>query len=261
MNMKVQSIKSYINFASVEREPEKAAGLQSTDAKKEKKEKIIKYSIAAAAAAAVVIGGLYYIGRRGGKVVKNTKLTEEASSVHVKPEKPAKPESAIEQIPKNVKTDDTPNVKPENVEETVEPERPKSKRRGRKKLKETTEHKINPSDIPDAKKPFVLDKKYFDFSKIEGERKDNVVRQIENGKVKREFAADDGEHLNFYSEFDDNGVRIMDVEFRNDTSVKAVRKYKNGEFSKISYYEKDGITLAKKFDDEDEALRFGLDFE
>lgn len=264
MNMKVQSIKSYINFASVEREPEKAAGLQSTDAKKEKKEKIIKYSIAAAAAAAVVIGGLYYIGRRGGKVVKNTKLTEEASSVHVKPEKtekPVKPGNVIEETPKKVKTDDTPDVKPENAEETVKPERPKAKRRGRKKLKETTEDKINPSDIPDAKKPFVLDKKYFDFSKIEGERKDNVVRQIENGKVKREFAADDGEHLNFYSEFDDNGVRIMDVEFRNDTSVKAVRKYKNGEFSKISYYEKDGITLAKKFDDEDEALRFGLDFE
>ena len=104
-------------------------------------------------------------------------------------------------------------------------------------------------------------KKYFDFSKIEGERKGNVVKQIENGKVKREFAADDGEHLSFYSEFDDSGVRTMDVEFREDTTVKSIRKYKNGEFSKISFYEKDGITLAKNFEDEDEALRFGLDFE
>lgn len=264
MNMKVQSIKSYINFASVEKESQKTSDIQSADAKKEKREKLVKYSIAAAAAAAVVIGGLYYLGRRGGKVVKNTKLTEEASSVHVKPEKPekpVKPDSVIEETPKNVKTDDTPNVKPENVEETVEPERPKSKRRGRKKLKEVTEDKINPSDIPDAKKPFVLDKKYFDFSKIEGERKGNVVKQIENGKVKREFAADDGEHLSFYSEFDDSGVRTMDVEFRGDTTVKSIRKYKNGEFSKISFYEKDGITLAKNFEDEDEALRFGLDFE
>lgn len=167
--MKVQSIKSYINFASVEKEPQKAADIQSADAKKEKREKIIKYSIAAAAAAAVVIGGLYYLGRRGGKVVKNTKLTEEASSVHVKPEKPekpVKPESVIEETPKNVKTDDTPNVKPENVEETVEPERPKSKRRGRKKLKEATEDKINPSDIPDAKNLLFSIKNILIFQKL-----------------------------------------------------------------------------------------------
>ena len=37
--MKVQSIKSYINFASVEKEPQKAADIQSADAKKEKREK------------------------------------------------------------------------------------------------------------------------------------------------------------------------------------------------------------------------------
>ena len=49
--MKVQSIKSYINFASVEKEPQKAADIQSADAKKEKREKIIKYSIASDAAA------------------------------------------------------------------------------------------------------------------------------------------------------------------------------------------------------------------
>ena len=52
MNMKVQSIKSYINFASVEKESQKTSDIQSADAKKEKREKIIKYSIAAAAAAA-----------------------------------------------------------------------------------------------------------------------------------------------------------------------------------------------------------------
>lgn len=39
MNMKVQSIKSYINFASVEKESQKTSDIQSADAKKEKREK------------------------------------------------------------------------------------------------------------------------------------------------------------------------------------------------------------------------------
>ncbi len=262
-NMKISSIKPYINFVSVENNTKLGAETRATDPKKEKREKIIKYSVAAAAAAAVIIGGLYYIGRRGGKVVKKNSITDEIPAkpdIALTPQNKSKPQTEAPSM--EVVKDEPPLSSPVNQTDKVsETEKPKTKRRARRRIKETSEEKINPSAIPDDKKPFVLDKKYFDFSKIEGERKGNVVRQMENGLLKREFAADDGKNLSFYSEFDEQGKRVMDVEFREDTTIKSIRKYKNGEFSKMSFYEKDGVTLAKKFDSEEDADFFNMSFE
>ena len=117
------------------------------------------------------------------------------------------------------------------------------------------------SKIPDSKKPFVLDKKYFDFSKIEGQRAENVVQQFENGKLSKEFASNDGIHLNYYSEFDDTGNRIKDVEFRDSSAIKSIINYEEGKFLKASIFDKDGITIVKNFDNEEEYVRFSLDFE
>ena len=117
------------------------------------------------------------------------------------------------------------------------------------------------SKIPDSKKPFVLDKKYFDFSKIEGQRSENVVQQFENGILSKEFASNDGIHLNYYSEFDDAGNRIKDVEFRDSSAIKSIINYEEGKFLKASIFDKDGITIVKNFDNEEEYVRFSLDFE
>ena len=269
--MKVLNVKPYINFASNENQLHEMSDSQSFEAtKKEKKEKIIKYSIASAAAAAIVIGGLYYIGRHGGKIAKKNPLKNEIPPAHTKTENhgnvnhPGKNKAngiidgAAEKPDAGT---NAPEVKNDgNV--SGEPNRQKirkPRKRNRNRVRKGEENKINPQDIPDSKKPFVLDKKYFNIANIEGQRNENVVRQYENGMLKCEFAADDGTNLSFYSEFD-NGKRIIDVEFRQDTTVRAIRKYKNGEFSKISFYEKDG-TLAKKFDNEDEADFFNMNFD
>ena len=75
--MRIQNIKSnYINFASSTNNTEQNLKLENTDRQKEKKQKIIKYTVAATAAAAIVIGGLYYLGRHGGSGLKKTNLSD-----------------------------------------------------------------------------------------------------------------------------------------------------------------------------------------
>ena len=277
--MKIQNIKSnYINFASSTNNTEQNLKLENTNSQKEKKQKIIKYTLAATAAAAIVIGGLYYIRRHGGNGIKKTNLAEDV----IPNSKSPKPETAdinvsgiknsnvdtvenvsnkqdlAEQVIKN----DDKNISPEdNIIEDIVPERPKTKKSSRKRGAKKSENKVNLSEIPDSKKPFVLDKKYFDFSKIEGQRSENVVQQFENGILSKEFASNDGIHLNYYSEFDDTGNRIKDVEFRDSSAIKSIINYEEGKFLKASIFDKDGITIVKNFDNEEEYVRFSLDFE
>ena len=277
--MKIQNIKSnYINFASSTNNTEQNLKLENTNSQKEKKQKIIKYMLAATAAAAIVIGGLYYIRRHGGNGIKKTNLAEDV----IPNSKSPKPETAdinvsgiknsnvdtvenvsnkqdlAEQVIKN----DDKNISPEdNIIEDIVPERPKTKKSSRKRGAKKSENKVNLSEIPDSKKPFVLDKKYFDFSKIEGQRSENVVQQFENGILSKEFASNDGIHLNYYSEFDDTGNRIKDVEFRDSSAIKSIINYEEGKFLKASIFDKDGITIVKNFDNEEEYVRFSLDFE
>ena len=277
--MKIQNIKSnYINFASSTNNTEQNLKLENTDSKKERKQKIIKYTLAATAAAAIVIGGLYYLGRHGRSGLKKANLVEDV----IPNSKTPKPETAdinvsgiknsnvdtvenvsnkqdlAEQVIKN----DDKNISPEdNIIEDIVPERPKTKKSSRKSAAKKRENNMSLSKIPDSKKPFVLDKKYFDFSKIEGQRSENVVQQFENGKLSKEFASNDGIHLNYYSEFDDAGNRIKDVEFRDSSAIKSIINYEEGKFLKASIFDKDGITIVKNFDNEEEYLRFSLDFE
>ncbi len=277
--MKIQNIKSnYVNFASSTNNTEQNLKLENTDSQKEKKQKIIKYTLAATAAAAIVIGGLYYIRRHGGNGIKKTNLTEdvipnskspkpESSDINVDGIKKSNAETAenvsnrqdlAEQVIKN----DDKNISPEdNIIEDIVPERPKTKKSSRKSAAKTRENNMSLSKIPDSKKPFVLDKKYFDFSKIEGQRSENVVQQFENGILSKEFASNDGIHLNYYSEFDDAGNRIKDVEFRDSSAIKSIINYEEGKFLKASIFDKDGITIVKNFDNEEEYVRFSLDFE
>lgn len=277
--MKIQNIKfNYVNFASVSNNKEQDLKLENTDSQKEKKQKIIKYTLAATAAAAIVIGGLYYIRRHGGNGIKKTNLAEdvipnsktpklESSDINADGIKKSNADtveniSNKEDLPDQVIKNDDKNISSEdNIIEDIVTERPKTKKSSRKRRAKKSENNVNLSEIPDSKKPFVLDKKYFDFSKIEGKRSDELVQQFENGNLKREFVSYDGFHLNYYSEFDNNGNRIIDVEFRNNTSIKSITKYENGQFSEISFYDKDGITPVKKFDNQEEYLRFSLDFE
>lgn len=277
--MKIQNIKSnYINFASSTNNTEQNLKLENTDSKKERKQKIIKYTLAATAAAAIVIGGLYYLGRHGRSGLKKANLAEDV----IPNSKTPKPETAdinvsgiknsnvdtvenvsnkqdlAEQVIKN----DDKNISPEdNIIEDIVPERPKTKKSSRKSAAKKRENNMSLSKIPDSKKPFVLDKKYFDFSKIEGQRSENVVQQFENGKLSKEFASNDGIHLNYYSEFDDAGNRIKDVEFRDSSAIKSIINYEEGKFLKASIFDKDGITIVKNFDNEEEYVRFSLDFE
>lgn len=277
--MKIQNIKSnYINFASSTNNTEQNLKLENTDSKKERKQKIIKYTLAATAAAAIVIGGLYYLGRHGRSGLKKANLAEDV----IPNSKTPKPETAeinvsgiknsnvdtvenvsnkqdlAEQVIKN----DDKNISPEdNIIEDIVPERPKTKKSSRKSAAKTRENNMSLSKIPDSKKPFVLDKKYFDFSKIEGQRSENVVQQFENGILSKEFASNDGIHLNYYSEFDDAGNRIKDVEFRDSSAIKSIINYEEGKFLKASIFDKDGITIVKNFDNEEEYVRFSLDFE
>lgn len=277
--MKIQNIKSnYVNFASSTNNTEQNLKLENTNRQKERKQKIIKYTLAATAAAAIVIGGLYYLGRHGGSGLKKTNLAEDV----IPNSKSPKPETAdinvsgiknsnvdtvenvsnkqdlAEQVIKN----DDKNISPEdNIIEDIAPERPKTKKSSRKSAAKTRENNMSLSKIPDSKKPFVLDKKYFDFSKIEGQRSENVVQQFENGILSKEFASNDGIHLNYYSEFDDAGNRIKDVEFRDSSAIKSIINYEEGKFLKASIFDKDGITIVKNFDNEEEYVRFSLDFE
>lgn len=277
--MKIQNIKSnYINFASSTNNTEQNLKLENTNRQKERKQKIIKYTLAATAAAAIVIGGLYYLGRHGGSGLKKTNLAEDV----IPNSKSPKPETAdinvsgiknsnvdtvenvsnkqdlAEQVIKN----DDKNISPEdNIIEDIVPERLKTKKSSRKSAAKTRENNMSLSKIPDSKKPFVLDKKYFDFSKIEGQRSENVVQQFENGILSKEFASNDGIHLNYYSEFDDAGNRIKDVEFRDSSAIKSIINYEEGKFLKASIFDKDGITIVKNFDNEEEYVRFSLDFE
>lgn len=277
--MRIQNIKSnYINFASSTNNTEQNLKLENTDRQKEKKQKIIKYTVAATAAAAIVIGGLYYLGRHGGSDLKKTNLSDnikpnsktpvsETPDINVSGIKNSNAETAenisntqdlAEQI---VKNDDKNIASEENIIEDIITERPKTKKNSRKRGAKKSENKVNLSEIPDSKKPFVLDKKYFDFSKIEGQRSENVVQQFKNGKLSKEFYSDEGIHLNYYTEFDDSGNRVIDVAFRDSSAIKSIIKYKDGKFAKASLYDKDGITLVKNFDNEEEYLRFSLDFE
>lgn len=277
--MRIQNIKSnYINFASSTNNTEQNLKLENTDSQKEKKQKIIKYTVAATAAAAIVIGGLYYLGRHGGSGLKKTNLSDnikpnsktpvsETPDINVSGIKNSNAETAenisntqdlAEQI---VKNDDKNIASEENIIEDIITERPKTKKNSRKRGAKKSENKVNLSEIPDSKKPFVLDKKYFDFSKIEGQRSENVVQQFKNGKLSKEFYSDEGIHLNYYTEFDDSGNRVIDVAFRDSSAIKSIIKYKDGKFAKASLYDKDGITLVKNFDNEEEYLRFSLDFE
>lgn len=277
--MKIQNIKSnYVNFASSTNNTEQNLKLENTNRQKERKQKIIKYTLAATAAAAIVIGGLYYLGRHGGSGLKKTNLAEDV----IPNSKSPKPETAdinvsgiknsnvdtvenvsnkqdlAEQVIKN----DDKNISPEdNIIEDIVPERPKTKKSSRKSAAKKRENNMSLSKIPDSKKPFVLDKKYFDFSKIEGQRSENVVQQFENGILSKEFASNDGIHLNYYSEFDDTGNRIKDVEFRDSSAIKSIINYEEGKFLKASIFDKDGITIVKNFDNEEEYVRFSLDFE
>lgn len=277
--MKIQNIKSnYINFASSTNNTEQNLKLENTDSKKERKQKMIKYTLAATAAAAIVIGGLYYLGRHGRSGLKKANLAEDV----IPNSKTPKPETAeinvsgiknsnvdtvenvsnkqdlVEQVIKN----DDKNISPEdNIIENIVPERPKTKKSSRKSAAKKRENNMSLSKIPDSKKPFVLDKKYFDFSKIEGQRSENVVQQFENGILSKEFASNDGIHLNYYSEFDDTGNRIKDVEFRDSSAIKSIINYEEGKFLKASIFDKDGITIVKNFDNEEEYVRFSLDFE
>ena len=277
--MRIQNIKSnYINFASSTNNTEQNLKLENTDRQKEKKQKIIKYTVAATAAAAIVIGGLYYLGRHGGSGLKKTNLSDnikpnsktpvsETPDINVSGIKNSNAETAenisntqdlAEQI---VKNDDKNIASEENIIEDIITERPKTKKNSRKRGAKKSENKVNLSEIPDSKKPFVLDKKYFDFSKIEGQRSENVVQQFKNGKLSKEFYSDEGIHLNYYTEFDDSGNRVIDVAFRDSSAIKSIIKYKDGKYAKASLYDKDGITLVKNFDNEEEYLRFSLDFE
>lgn len=277
--MKIQNIKSnYVNFASSTNNTEQNLKSDNKDLHKEKREKIIKYTLAATAAAAIVIGGLYYIRRHGGNGIKKTNLTEDVIS-NSKTPKPEPSDINVDGIKKSnadvaenvpnkediaeqvIKNDDVNISSEDNIIDDIVSERPKNKKSSRKRRTKKSENKVNLAEIPDSKKPFVLDKKYFDFSKIEGKRSDELVQQFENGNLKREFASYDGFHLNYYSEFDNNGNRIIDVEFRNDTSIKSITNYDKGQFSEISFYDKDGITPVKKFDNQEDYLQFSLDFE
>lgn len=277
--MKIQNIKSnYINFASVSNSKEQDLKLENTDSQKEKKQKIIKYTLAVTAAAAIVIGGLYYIRRHGGNGIKKTNLAEdvipnsktpklESSDINADGIKKSNADtveniSNKEDLPDQVIKNDDKNISSEdNIIEDIVTERPKTKKSSRKRRAKKSENNVNLSEIPDSKKPFVLDKKYFDFSKIEGQRSENVVQQFENGKLCKEFYSDEGIHLNYYTEFDDSGNRVIDVAFRDSSAIKSIIKYKDGKFAKAYVYDKDGITLVKNFDNEEEYLRFSLDFE
>lgn len=274
--MKIQNIKSnYVNFVSVSNSKEQDLKLENTDGQKEKREKIIKYTLAATAAAAIVIGGLYYIRHHGGNGIKKTNVTEDVITNSKTPKSKTPDINNSEMKNPNADTAENFSNKQDLAEQVIKnddvnissedniivPERPKTKKSSRNRRAKKSENNVNLSEIPDSKKPFVLDKKYFDFSKIEGKRSDELVQQFENGNLKREFASYDGFHLNYYSEFDNNGNRIIDVEFRNNTSIKSITKYEKGQFSEISFYDKDGITPVKKFDNQEEYLRFSLDFE
>ncbi len=277
--MKIQNIKfNYVNFASVSNNKGQDLKLENTDSQKEKKQKIIKYTLAATAAAAIVIGGLYYIRRHGGNGIKKTNLAEdvipnsktpklESSDINADGIKKSNADtveniSNKEDVPEQVIKNDDKNISSEdNIIEDIVTERPKTKKSSRKRRAKKSENNVNLSEIPDSKKPFVLDKKYFDFSKIEGQRSENVVQQFENGKLCKEFYSDEGIHLNYYTEFDDSGNRVIDVAFRDSSAIKSIIKYKDGKFAKAYVYDKDGITLVKNFDNEEKYLRFSLDFE
>ena len=242
--MKITSLNPYINFVSAQKTelPEQIQFSNDIDAKKEKREKIIKYSIAAAATAAVIIGGLYYIGRHGKKppsspdVNIKPKTTPQTKPQEVSVEKPA--QSSAEP-PKKQQVETTKQEKANTSQET-------------KNVKtETPAVSDRPFDIPDE---------YFDFAKLKGEREDNVVRQFENGKLVREFYSEDNKTLTLFSEFDsESGFRLHDVEYRPDKTIQSLKEYSNNEFSKMTVYKKDGITVKQVFNDEDSALLYELD--
>ena len=179
--MKIQNIKSnYINFASSTNNTEQNLKLENTNRQKERKQKIIKYTLAATAAAAIVIGGLYYLGRHGGSGLKKTNLAEdvipnsktpkpETADINVSGIKNSNAETAenvsnkqdlAEQV---IKNDDKNISSEDNIIEDIVPERPKTKKSSRKSAAKKRENNMSLSKIPDSKKPFVLDKKYFDL--------------------------------------------------------------------------------------------------
>ena len=147
--MKISKVSSYINFASANNNP--SVSSVETEKNHKKKEKIIKYTAAAAAVAAITIGSIYYL-KKHGKIKENIPLKSEKtiSNETIKPE--------IQPVPQKI-PDANQTVVPKNISDTK------------------------------SKKPFVLDEKYSDFSRIKGKRTaDDVIQEIENGIVKREFA-------------------------------------------------------------------------
>lgn len=238
--MKITNLNPTVKFVSAnvsspvdgEKTDKEPASVSST----QQKDKIIAYASAAAAITALVIGGIYVAKR-----IKLNSLKKQVSTNISQPEKPAiKPE--ILEKPVERKVDNPVTTLPEKTVPSISKPINKSK------------------DKNLLKKPFELPEQFRDFSKLEGERKKNVVTQYENGKIRRQFLGRNRKNVIFYSEFDDNGQRVQDVEFRINGTVKAIRKYKNGKFSEISYYSKDGITPVKTFTDEDAALNFSLNF-
>lgn len=243
--MKITNINPYIKFASDKKNelPEKMQSSDNIADKKEKRDKIIKYSIAAAATAAVIIGGLYYIGKHGKK-------PPSASDVNIKPKNT--PQTKMQEVP--VEKPASSSVEPPKKEQNIE----KTKQ---ERINTETEPKVVKNETTEvSNKPFDISDEYFDFAKLKGEREDNVVRQFENGKLVREFYSEDNKHLTIFSEFDaESGFRLHDVEYRPDRTVKSVKEYSDNEFSKMTVYEKDGITIKQVFNDEDSALLYELD--
>ena len=241
--MKIMKVNPDVNivFSAGNAKPE----YPDSKKKSSKTEKIINYSVAAAASAAIIIGGIYYL-KRHGKLKSGGSITDDARAKLNAGQKAEPPRQAVETSAQKPAAE---TKIPENLTQTPEPKK--------------AEIKTNTENLkPENKKPFVLDEKYSDFTKIEGEKvEDDIIQQIENGIVRREFSSDDGKHVSFYSEFDDTGKRALDVEFRVDGTVKAVTKYANGEFSEISFYKKDGETLEKTFDNFENSVSFSLHFD
>lgn len=242
--MKITNINPYIKFASDKKNelPEKMQSSDNIADKKEKRDKIIKYSIAAAATAAVIIGGLYYIGKHGKK-------PPSASDVNIKPKNT--PQTKMQEVP--VEKPASSSVEPPKKKqvETTKQEKTNTSQETKNVKTETPAVSDRPFDIPDE---------YFDFTKLKGEREDNVVRQFESGKLVREFYSEDNKHLTLFSEFDaESGFRLYDVECRPDKTIQSLKEYSNNEFSKMTVYEKDGITVKQVFNDEDSALLYELD--
>lgn len=250
--MKIMKVNSYTNFLS---SAVNSGSLiddvkQDTKDEKQKKEKIIKYSLAAAVSAAVIIGGLYYL-KRHGKLKPVSSSKDDINICN-------KQENAVNGVKKETenltpaaKKSDETDIKTTDIE----------KKEDIKDFDEQNFDNVLDNADTQKKKPFELNEKYSDFGKIEGNKvEDGVIQQLENGVVRREFASDDGKHIFFYSEFDETGNRLFDVEFRNDGTVKAITKYVDGEFSEISFYKKDGETLEKTFDNLNASISFSLNF-